>query len=140
MNPTAMPGTPSSTLVYPNASPIWQDDNNSNQYMINNYPQTYHIPISMDTYHQPINTETVDHPFKQDTQTYYSSFSSFHPEPRIVSEDYELGEEEEEEEGEVLVALGLYDDVVDRTLQHPMKLTETWTPPPSESVQSDTDS
>jgi hypothetical protein len=137
-NPLTVPDTPSSTLIYPNISPTWQDDNNSYTYMLNNYPQTYHIPTSIETYHQPLSAESVDPPFKQDTQTYYTSFSSFHrPEPRIVSEDFEL---EEEEEGEVLVALGLYDDAVDRIPQHPMKLTETWTPPPAESVQSDSES
>jgi hypothetical protein len=122
----ALSNSSSSSRGLPNTSPVWQTTPANQPLMGGNQSQPSSVQPEMNIWQNPINNHGFQEPVKPMTPQYPNILSNIHnPEARILSE--------EEDEGEVLVGLGLYDDPPEPHHQLGfLKLAESWKLPPSE--------
>lgn len=123
-----------STAGLPNTSPVWQVASNQT-YMLGNHQQPCQLQPDMNLWQDPMRTQGFQEPSKPMVAQYPNILANIHvPDAMAMIEN----ENEEEEDGEILVGVGLYDDPPETSRHAPtLKLAETWNPPPSSDPDSD---
>jgi len=122
----ALSNSSSSSLGLPNTSPVWQTTPTNQSGMASSQPQPDPAYQEKNFWQNPINTHGLQETLRPMTPQYPNILSNIHnPEAKILAEV--------EDEGEILVGLGLYDDPPEPHHQvGTLKLAESWKPPPSE--------
>jgi hypothetical protein len=123
-----------SSAGLPNTSPVWQMTP-TQTYMLNHQQQSCQLQSDINLWQDPISNQVLQEPSKPMAHQYPNILTNIHVNSAATMVEDEV---EEEEDGEILVGVGLYDDPPGAGRQAPsLKLAETWSPPPSSDGSSD---
>jgi len=124
--------TSTSPIGYPDASPAWQTTPDHQALLLINQQQMYHqFQPNMNVWQLP------SYPIQQQIKPIQQDYHNY-PHINMYDENVVIEDSDDDDDGEVLVGLGLYDEAPETTQIIPvLKLAETWQPPPSTGSLSD---